>query len=499
MNAVGGGRAQARAGILDVTLISLPALLLVSISVWLCSGQLVYTLDDPYIHMALAKGIAGGHYGINWGESSAPSSSIIWPFLLALFSFDSGILSVAPLLINLVCCGLSGFLLLRIFESTGRWPALMIAMAMMLGFNVYGLVMTGMEHSLQALLVLCIVFCVLQIECQGDIGRGVMRLLLLSLVCLPAVRYEGMAITLPVCAYLWFKGWKVRSAMALIAASSVLVAFSLFLWWQGMGFLPSSVIAKNNANGLGGLVFNLTDNLGKYGWILVFLAMAFMLVRKETRLLVAALTFASVLHFLVGRNGWYGRYEVYHLMFVMPVLGYLVVKHVCRAWPALIFLPFAFWSLVMPTLQTPVASTNVQAQQVQMGALAEILDEPVAVNDLGQVALQSRRYVLDLWGLGSLAALKARKAADSMDSTWMQGMMDAKHVNYAFVYDAWFPRKPANWVKVGELKLKGRRITPAADTVALYATNMPAQNKLRAALRTLRARSLPPAAEVVIY
>ena len=42
-----------------------------------------YTLDDPYIHMALAENLARGHFGVNLGEVSNPSSSILWPWLLA--------------------------------------------------------------------------------------------------------------------------------------------------------------------------------------------------------------------------------------------------------------------------------------------------------------------------------------------------------------------------------------------------------------------------------
>ena len=46
------------------------------------NGQFAFTLDDPYIHLALAKQLALGNYGINSGEFAAPASSILWPFLL---------------------------------------------------------------------------------------------------------------------------------------------------------------------------------------------------------------------------------------------------------------------------------------------------------------------------------------------------------------------------------------------------------------------------------
>ena len=64
-------------------------------------GHFVYSLDDAYIHLSLAEKIAGGTYGLNAGEASAPSSSILWPFLLVpLAPFAAG--AFVPLLLNVV-------------------------------------------------------------------------------------------------------------------------------------------------------------------------------------------------------------------------------------------------------------------------------------------------------------------------------------------------------------------------------------------------------------
>ena len=38
--------------------------------------------DAPYTHLALAEQIRHGTYGLNPGEPSAPSSTILFPFLL---------------------------------------------------------------------------------------------------------------------------------------------------------------------------------------------------------------------------------------------------------------------------------------------------------------------------------------------------------------------------------------------------------------------------------
>ena len=66
------------------------------IAIWVMnSGRFIFTLDDAYIHLALAENITNGHYGVNEGEFSAPSSSILWPFIIAPFArFSLGVYAV---------------------------------------------------------------------------------------------------------------------------------------------------------------------------------------------------------------------------------------------------------------------------------------------------------------------------------------------------------------------------------------------------------------------
>lgn len=49
-----------------------------------CDVRFVFTLDDAYIHLAVADQVLSGGYGVNAGEFSSPSSSILWPYVLAL-------------------------------------------------------------------------------------------------------------------------------------------------------------------------------------------------------------------------------------------------------------------------------------------------------------------------------------------------------------------------------------------------------------------------------
>src|SRR6478672_7980636 len=68
------------------------------------------SIDDPYIHLAVAENILTGGYGINASEHSSPSSSIIYPFLLALTEL-LGLGIAGPLAINLAATSISVALL----------------------------------------------------------------------------------------------------------------------------------------------------------------------------------------------------------------------------------------------------------------------------------------------------------------------------------------------------------------------------------------------------
>ena len=473
-------------------LAALPAVLLV-VQVHFTCG-VVYSLDDPYIHLALARQILHGHYGINPGEFSAPSSSILWPFLLAPFAFTR-LSEFLPLVINLGALVVAVWWLQRWLETwLAPWWALVATAALAFALNLYGLVLSGMENSLQVTLVIIVALSLMRERLAWPFW--------LSIVLLPLIRYEGLAISLPVLAYLMLSpGRRVLSLVAGAVIAVVVVGFSLFLNSHGVGLLPSSVLSKTGLTLLEKLpsldvVVNNVEQQLFFVVIALFAAGLFGREGKarEALFLVLAPTAA---HLLFGRYGWFGRYHIYFVAWIVILFVTVYARAglmKLRFLGAALAVWFAYASLdsMIATLTTPLGARNVADQQKQMAIIArDYLDEPVAVNDLGFVSLYAPRYVLDLGGLASYEALLAR--ANPATDVWVADLMKRHHVEQAMVYDGLYPRRPANWIRVATLHLPLPWVTVGDDKVAFYSTSPEAAARLRQALANYR-KSSPQAA-----
>ena len=64
-------------------------------------GHLVYALDDPYIHMAMAKNVAAHRvWGVSGSHFTSSSSSLFWTAMLAVLFVALGIHQVIPFVVN---------------------------------------------------------------------------------------------------------------------------------------------------------------------------------------------------------------------------------------------------------------------------------------------------------------------------------------------------------------------------------------------------------------
>ncbi|ASQ46042.1 hypothetical protein [Legionella clemsonensis] len=447
-----------------------------------------YSLDDPYIHLSLAKHIGIGEYGVNKGEVSSPSSSILWPFLLAPFSFFS-FFEFVPLILNSLFSGLilivfiSVCLSVETDQSKVHWKNVVLFCLLIPSLNLIGLIFSGMEHSLQMLLSVLIMAGLI----EESRTQRYSKWLALVIVLAPLVRYETLAIAVPALIFLFYRGHRSETLITSVIMLSLLGLFSLFLYYIGQPPLTASILLKidfgHNVS-LGeklfdGFSLNLTQRQA-----LIFLILAFGLIviiafsqwaAVKKQLLIVA-TSALILHLVLGRFNWFHRYEVYLYAAVLLLIFYLYFANYHQLknpilWyiifiGGLIFGSYPYFTVLA---SLPKATNNIYHQQFQMRRFVlEWLKGPVAVNDIGWISFNNPYYVLDLWGLGNYE--NYRKRRNRKDPLWMDEAVKKSGIKLVMLYNNWFDTLPRNWVLLGCLSFSGARVSAANTTVYFYAT-----------------------------
>ncbi len=473
-----------------------------------------YTLDDPYIHLALAENLARGHYGVNLGEASNPSSSILWPWLMAAFR-PLGMMLWAPLVVNIAAFLATLQIIfgytIRTLAPDGRDPtnAFVFVGAAVFSYNLFGVVFTGMEHSLHTLMSVLAITRV--IEKRYD------WLALLACVASPLLRFEGVLVLgFGVVAAIVDRKYGF-AALAVAAAAITIGAYEVMLAGLGLPILPSSVLAKSDVSArvmagggsqLQSLLSNIAENLHAYdapmyGLLAAVLGGAIAIHRGRDRLIAVGMLGLLALFFPVHAYDPWSRYDVF--LFCIATLACInLMRDPLRQ---LLTSRVATWTLagalvamngaqgLYVLVTSPVAASNIDRQQHQMHRfITDCWKKPIAVNDLGWTSFQNDDYVLDLVGLGNEAA---RKARFSGGYEWMAAMADEHQVDAAALYTKWFAIVPESWVHVGDLLLTEPLVTPANSKVAFYATRPEAADGVRTCLNWL-ATDLPSGAQVAL-
>ena len=481
---------------------------LVGATIWTTGGHFIYALDDPYIHLALAENLAHGHYGINPVEYSSPSSSLIWPFLLLPFAGTS-FHAYVPLVWNLLF-GLAGALLIGWVVS--GWPpqtdrtkpmsgwkqavtvCLLVAVA-----NLASLTVVGMEHVLQVMLAIVCASGIIKTLSDRRMPVWCMA----AAAVAPWVRYEDLGVTAAVCVTL--VGLRQgRRALAIVTVAVVpLLAFSFFLHSKGLPPLPMSVLVKGGAFSADSGAMTVFKTFrrsiyqdlmdpDRYALIvltLVFISLAWRERDRLRRYAFAGTASLGALHLLIGRFGWFGRYEVYAVIFLTLLCMYVLSRE-----PEFLFGYFVMGLLlcglpyIRTTLQTVQACKEIYLMPYQVSRFfRDYYREDYAVNDLGLASFQRRphAYVLDVYGLASPEAARQKVKT----APWLEGIVAEHHVDLAVLFPIWFSI-PKSWVPVAKMCEDAERIVIAERCIVYYSTRPASEPQIRASLQTFQ-RTLP--------
>lgn len=499
---------------LALGLYGLSLALLFALSAKTPAGQPVYALDDPYIHMAMAKNYAEhGIWGVTRYGFSSSTSSPLWTLLLALSYKAFGVMVAAPLQLNALLGVLAltaAYLILRRFVAPQ--PAFFLLLAAIFATPLPALAFVGMEHTLHGLLTLLFALAAaraLSGETETPLATGIL-LALAALVT--SIRYEGLFLLAAIAGLVFFRrGWQ-RALTLLGVGLAPVVLYGLISVWNGWYFLPNSVLLKSSAAANSAFVF---DTVFQHPSLLLLLAAALLavvvLLLRRTPLwsegVLFALTFlaTALLHLQFARTGWLYRYEAYLILFGVTALA-VALKAVLpvvaewnfgRGWressllSALILLPILIVPLSGRAAESfqiiPSATRNIHEQHHQM---AEFLrryyaGQPVAANDIGAINFYADLDTLDLWGLGSLETGK-RLMEGGYDSLEIDRLTRQHRTRIAVVYEYWFDELggvPSTWKKAGAWGIMNNVIV-AGNSVAFYAVAPGEYERLVANLQT---------------
>src|SRR5258708_7067351 len=238
-------------------------------SLELTGGHLVYTLDDPYIHMAMARSFAEhGVWGITAHGFTSSTSSPIWTFIIAAAFRILGVHDWIPLALNVIlglALMVTAHLILKHYEISGI-SSLISLTAIIVFATVPALVFTGMEHVLQLIIVLLFSHQIVLLLTSSSAQARINRFVLISCAAmLPLIRYEGLfVIAAAVLLCLSRRQWKD----SLVILASALIGVGLYGAWSvahGWYWLPNSLIVKSHvdpANAMTGM-FHTASLIGQ--------------------------------------------------------------------------------------------------------------------------------------------------------------------------------------------------------------------------------------------
>lgn len=492
-------------------------------------GQVVYPLDDPYIHAAMARHWAQhGIFGVSLYGFSATSSSPLWTAMLAFCFLIFGVYEWVPLALNIIT---SIVLILVLHHLISQWIANCYIILIFMLFMIFALPLitqtfTGMEHPLHTVLVLWLCQTVMT---SKNHQQDSTIFLLAALAVL--TRYESLFVVMPLCLILWMKGeWK-RIAYLLLGALVPVVLLGCIYIAMGWYFFPNSIMVKS--------AINTQESVWIYGvlsrfyhqlfttthvTVLFLLAVPPLLwkLREENGLrnehagwLFVFIT-TAILHSAFASMGWFYRYEGYFLALgfisLSTILGEWLdgLLHQTNSWQQRFVyygIPAVIIALILPPFQSNILSfqkivpgaKNIYEQQYQMGQFLRQYynGETVMANDIGAINFLADIYCLDLMGLGSMGPLEAGRQG-KYSSAFTESWGKVTGAKIAVMYAGWWKEAiPSSWRLTGTWTVP-EKVTVGDQTVEFFALEPSAFEPLAFNLIAFQ-NELPDGVEVKVF
>lgn len=474
-------------------------------------GSLVYTLDDAYTHMAMARTFAvDGVWGCTPHAFGSASSSPAWVVAIALaYIVTGGVRESAPLVLNVLFAALALGVADRWLRraSASAWLRLATLVGLVVVFPMAPMALYGMEHLMHGLLTLAFAGSAAWAlgqppDDEGARWRDTRQLAVLGAL-LAASRYEGFFLVGAVClAFALVR--RVGQGLAIGLVSGVpALALGAASIASGSLLLPNPLVLKAGGDGASPLAA-LFKSIGQADWaayhanpgLLWVLAGAMAVVfvdgvrhrtlRRPPTLLAAFLAGGVLLHqhFAFSSAFYVYRYDAYLLLFAVFAAGVWLAgvgqgdgaparwRRVAAigAVVATVGLLGHVRGAFVPDAEVAAASLTAREHQtLARFAATYFRGQTIVVNDIGVMAYRFPGRPLDMFGLCDIEPVLARRKPGGYTKDDVRDWAATAHAQIAIVQRTWGwvpPHIPAEWRPVAELT-----ILPERRVVAFYAVD----------------------------
>lgn len=501
----------------------LSVLLVILVSLFMNYGHFVYVLDDPYIHMTIAKNfVTLRHWATNGAEFSSATSSPLWTLIISAVYLFSGVNVITPFVLNV----LSGILVIYVCYFIFRKYKIEKYLFLFLLLIVFvsplpALVFTGMEHIAQIAFTLLFVYFAGQvISGSNKAGEAIFMFVIAPL--LTGLRYECMFLVLVVSVLLIIRKKVVLGLVVLIFGLLPIIIYGYISSSQGWFFFPNTILVKSKIPELSlieipRITFRFIKNTIEPPMVFLFcggLYLFYYRLRKlkeswtDKQIILLIFLLTTIFHMSFAQTGWFFRYEAYLVALGIMAVSINVYEFIPKILqyksshtsffyrsikPVLIVLiSLGFTLRALTAFLVPQSSNNIYNQHYQMGMFVKehLYGVKIAANDIGMINYYSDNVITDLWGLANKEIAK-EKLAGKYSTEKISEIVKQNDVRLAMVYQHWFDHYgglPKEWIKIGEWTITDLNIVCGAVTVDFYSINKEDSEKFKSLLNEYSTR-----------
>ncbi|WNJ18506.1 hypothetical protein [Pontibacter sp. G13] len=482
--------------------------------------QLIFPLDDTYIHLAISEHLVETGIWAPTGDrfqstSSSPGFTILLSTVMKLLGNHAWL----PLLINFpvgIALVVQFWRWISAEVSNSVWGSLLTLIFSLL-LPVHLLILCGLEHIVHIGLIMSVGYSWARWMSGDQTPRmGVFWTLVMLSVWF---RYESLFLVAAMGGLMMLrKQWKDGLVLWGVGWTPVLI---MGIWSIGQGgtFLPLSILSKGHAPGLigqqlWGVLLRGLESLyeNPFIWVQVIVLLAGLVRsqwlgmrwRRGEWLAVASL-FAAIPQIWLAEIGGY-RYEAWWMglaMLAIIQIGSTIEfpRMSLKSWALMgitigvLMLPLGMRSMFF-TANYRTSTTNVYHQHIQISKFfqAHFPKASVATNDIGALSYFTDIRLTDLVGLGDQAVYEAIQAGDHGPSFTAE-LTNRREIQFAVIHEFWTGRFiPENWVAVADWTIPDNFIC-AGPTMTFFASDSLQAKTLEEALTQFQSE-LPPSIDV---